>query len=293
MQKFFAEGAKTISPWSIPRIMASSPASICARQFGFGGPNLTINTACSSSLNSIGVAVDLIQSGSYSMMIAGGTEAPIVPHLLGGFGAMGALAHNDKEETCRPFDLRRSGFVLGEGSVLIVLESLEHAQSRKAEIYGEVSGFASFCDISHPVLPDMSGGEAARTMRTALVKADISPTDVGYIHAHGTGTKAGDFMETCGIKLVFGENAGEVPISSSKGAVGHLLGGSGAIGTALTLLALKQRLLPPTANLEQLDPECDLDYIYGQPRQVGVEWALVNSFGFGGNNACLVLKRYS
>ncbi|MDR3561287.1 MAG: beta-ketoacyl-[acyl-carrier-protein] synthase family protein [Negativicutes bacterium] len=293
MRKFFADGEKAVNPWSIPRIMGNSPASVSARQFGLGGPNLTINTACSSSLNAIGLAVDLIRSGSFPTMVAGGTEAPIVPHLVAGFGALGALAkEGGPDAVCRPFDARRQGFVLGEGSVLLVLESLEHAVNRGAAIYGEIAGFASFCDISHPVLPDMTGVEAARTMRSALARAGITPADVDYIHAHGTGTKAGDIMETRGIKLAFGEDAAKIPVSSSKGAVGHLLGGAGATGTVLALLALKNQLLPPTVNLEQPDPECDLDYIPGQPRVAKAEWALANSFGFGGNNSCLVLKRY-
>lgn len=228
-------------------------------------------------------------------MIAGGTEAPIVPHLVGGFGALGALAKeggDGSDATCRPFDVRRNGFVLGEGSVLLVLESLEHALSRNATIYGEIAGFASFCDVSHPVLPDMSGQEAARTMRHALTKAGISPAEVGYIHAHGTGTKAGDIMESRGIKLTFDAHAEKIPISSSKGAVGHSLGSAGATGAVMSLLALKQQILPPTVNLEEPDPECGLDYIFGKPREAKVEWALANSFGFGGNNACLILKKY-
>jgi len=296
MRKFFDEGEKTISPWSIPRIMANSAASVCARQFGLGGPNLTINTACSSSLNAIGLGYDMIRSGAFPAMIAGGTDAAIVPHLVGGFGALGALAKEGDDgspATCRPFDVRRKGFVLGEGSVLLVLESLEHALKRNANIYGEIAGFATSCDISHPVLPDMSGQEATRVMKLALDKADISPAEVDYIHAHGTGTKAGDVMETRGIKLTFAEEAYKIPISSSKGAVGHMLGAAGAVGTVMSLLALRHQTLPPTVNLEQSDPECDLDYIAGKPREVKLEWALANSFGFGGNNACLVLKKYS
>jgi len=295
MQRFLSEGEKKIKPWSIPRIMANSPAALCARQFGFGGPNLTISTACSSSTNAIGLSYGMIRSGEFSTMIAGGTEAPIVPHLVGGFGALGALAKEGDDgsaATCRPFDVRRKGFVLGEGSVLLILESLEHALSRNATIYGEIAGFASFCDVSHPVLPDMSGQEAARTMRHALTKAGISSAEVGYIHAHGTGTKAGDVMESRGIKLTFAADAEKIPISSSKGAVGHLLGSSGAAGTVMSLLALKQQILPPTVNLEEPDPECDLDFIPGKPREAKVEWALANSFGFGGNNACLVLRKY-
>jgi 3-oxoacyl-[acyl-carrier-protein] synthase II len=176
--------------------------------------------------------------------------------------------------------------------VLLVLESLEHALNRCANIYGEIAGFATFCDISHPVLPDMSGRESARTMQSALDSANISPADVGYIHAHGTGTKAGDVMETRGIKLAFAEKAYNIPISSSKGAVGHLLGGAGAVGTVMSLLSLKQQTLPPTVNLEQSDPECDLDYISLKLRTAKIAWAITNSFGFGGNNACLVMRRY-
>ena len=293
---FFARGEKGTSPWSIPRIMAGSPAATCARFFGIGGPNITVNTACSSSLNALGLAFQMIKAGECPMIIAGGTEAPIVPHLLAGFGALGALAKESRDglvTTCRPFDENRLGFVLGEGCVLLILESLEHALDRGARIYGEIMSYASFCDISHPVLPDMSGQEAARTMKSALDKAAISPEMVGYIHAHGTGTKAGDIMETRGIKLAFSESAAKVPISSCKGAFGHLLGGAGAAGVALSVLALKEQTLPPTANLQRPDWECDLDYIRDTPRRAKVSWVLVNAFGFGGNNACMVLGNYA
>jgi 3-oxoacyl-[acyl-carrier-protein] synthase II len=297
LHKFFERGQKATSPWSIPRIMSSSSASVCARLFALGGPNITINTACSSSINAIGQAFEMVQSGKFPVIVSGGTEAPIVPHLVAGFGAMGALAAKSREQgndaTCRPFDKRRTGFVLGEGCALVVLESLEHALNRGANIYGEIVSYASFCDISHPVLPDMSGQAAARTMKSALDKAEISPEMLGYIHAHGTGTIANDVMETRGIKLVFEEAAYKIPISSSKGAIGHLLGGAGAIGVVMTVLALNHQILPPTVNLEQQDCECDLDYIQGSPRNSKVEWAMTNAFGFGGNNACLVLRRYA
>lgn len=295
LQKFFDRGQKATSPWSIPRIMSSSAASVCARLFGLGGPNITVNTACSSSINAIGLAYEMIRSGSLPMMVSGGTEAPIVPHLIAGFGAMGALAskrEDGNDVNCRPFDKKRTGFVLGEGCALLVLESLEHALNRGANIYGEIVSYASFCDISHPVLPDMTGQEAARTMKAALDKVGISPKMVGYIHAHGTGTVANDIMETRGIKLVFEGDAYKVPISSSKGAVGHLLGGAGAVGAAMTVLALHHQMLPPTVNLEEPDCECDLDYIQGTPKNAATEWAITNAFGFGGNNACLVLKNY-
>jgi len=295
MHKFFDRGQKATSPWSIPRIMSSSPASVCAQLFGLGGPNITINTACSSSINAIGLAYEMVQSGKFPMIVCGGTEAPIVPHLIAGFGAMGALAPKNDDEngvTCRPFDKKRTGFVLGEGCALLILESLEHALNRGANIYGEVVGYASFCDISHPVLPDMTGQEAARTMKYALDNAGIAPERIGYIHAHGTGTVANDVMETRGIKLAFEEAAYKIPISSSKGAVGHLLGGSGAIGVVMTALTLNYQTLPPSVNLEQPDCECDLDYIQEKPRNRKVEWAITNAFGFGGNNACLVLKNY-
>lgn len=294
MNAFLLKGEKVIHPMAIPHIMASDPAATCARLYGLEGPNITISTACSSGLNAIGMAWQMVRSGVCQVMIAGGSEAPVVPHLVAAFGSLGVLAGPvDGEILCMPFDKRRSGFVLGEGSGLLVIESMQHAVIRGAEIYAEISGFVTTCDVTHPVIPDSTGKSAARTIKCALEEANISMDQVDYIHAHGTGTVANDISEAKAIGLAFENFAAKPFISSSKGSIGHLLGAAGSIATIVTSITIKKGIIPPTANLEELDPECDLNFIRGGYAKSRVNCALVNSFGFGGNNACLVLKGIS
>ncbi len=290
IKAFLEKGEKNIHPLAIPLTMNNNPSAVCAQLFNISGMNLTISTACSSGLNAIGMAYNMIRSGKYPVVITGGCDAPIVPHLVAAFGSLGALAKEiEGNISCYPFDKRRNGFVLGEGSVLMVLESLQSAINRGATIYSEVLGFASTCDVSHLVIPDSSGKEAARVMTEALIDSMVSHEKIEYIHAHGTGTQINDVVETRAIKKVFGNRAKQILINSSKGAVGHMLGGAGALGAAVASLVIKTGMIPPTANLRVFDDECDLDYVPFESRMKKVEYAMVNSIGLGGNNSCLIL----
>ncbi len=288
------KGPGRISPFFIPMLISNMAAGHISLEFGLQGSSLSVATACASATNAIGEAMRLIEHGYADVVLCGGTEAPIVPLAFAGFCAMKAMS-TEKEnprEACRPFDARRSGFVMGEGAGILVLESLEHAQKRQARIYAELSGYGSTCDAYHITSPAPGGVGAIQSMQTALAGAKMRPEEVDYINAHGTGTNANDSAETAAIKALFGEAAQKVAISSTKSMTGHLLGAAGAIEAIACALTIKHSMIPPTINYGEPDPECDLDYVPNEARQKEVQVALSNTFGFGGHNATIVLKRY-
>ena len=254
---------------------------------------MLVVSACASSAHGIGEAAEIIKRGDAIAMIAGGTEATITPLPLGAFCQIKAVSerNDEPEKACRPFDLGRDGFVMGEGAVMLVLEDYDHARKRGARILGEIVGYGASADMYHYVAPHPEGAGAARAMKKALQRAGLKPEQVGYINAHGTSTKVGDIAETKAIKEVFGDHARKLAISSTKSVHAHLLGGAGAIEAAATILAIGRGMLPPTINLDNQDPECDLDYVPNKARKADVEYALSNSFGFGGHNATLVIRR--
>ncbi|HLY36688.1 MAG TPA: beta-ketoacyl-ACP synthase II [Candidatus Binatia bacterium] len=287
------ETLRRISPFFILRIIPNMAPGHIALRFGARGPNYTTSSACASGAHAIGEAFLLIRDGRQDMMIAGGSEAPICMLGVGGFSSMRALSTGFNDEPARasrPFDARRDGFVMGEGAGMLVLEELEHARARGATIYAELAGYGATCDAYHMTQPAPEGAGAADCMARALADADIAPVDVGYINAHGTGTPFNDAAETLAVKRVFGEHATKLGISSTKSMTGHLLGAAGAIEAAYTALAVARGILPPTINLDEADPECDLDYVAHAARPAEVEAALSNSFGFGGTNAVLVFR---
>lgn len=288
------KGPGRISPFFIPMLISNMAAGHISLEFGLQGSSLSVATACASATNAIGEAMRLIEHGYADVVLCGGTEAPIVPLAFAGFCAMKAMS-TEKEnprEACRPFDARRSGFVMGEGAGILVLESLEHAQKRQARIYAELSGYGSTCDAYHITSPAPGGAGAIQSMQAALTGAKMRPEEVDYINAHGTGTNANDSAETAAIKALFGEAAQSVAISSTKSMTGHLLGAAGAIEAIACALTIKNSMIPPTINYGEPDPECDLDYIPNAARPKEVQVALSNTFGFGGHNATIVLKRY-
>jgi 3-oxoacyl-[acyl-carrier-protein] synthase II len=267
-----------------------------ALRFGARGPNYATTSACASGAHAIGESLVLIRDGRQDIMLAGGAEAPVCLLAVGGFSAMRALAtefNDEPQRASRPFDARRDGFVIAEGAAVLVLEALDHARARGARIYAELTGYGANCDAYHMTQPAPEGVGAAECMTLALEDGGIAPADVGYINAHGTGTQFNDVAETQAVKRVFGEHARRLAISSTKSMTGHSLGASGTIEAAYTVLALARGVLPPTINLEEADPECDLDYVREGARSVQVETALSNSFGFGGTNVTLGFRRYS
>jgi 3-oxoacyl-[acyl-carrier-protein] synthase II len=288
-------GPERVNPFSIPAIIPNMGAAWVSMELGTRGPLSAQCTACAASNMAIGEALDAIRLGRADAMLAGGTEAGITPVGIGGFAAMRALSrrNSDPERASRPFDAERDGFVMGEAGAIVVLEELEHAQERGAKIYAELAGYGVSSDAQHITEPDPTGRHPARAMRMAMEDAGISPDDIDYINAHGTSTPLGDASETRVIKIALGEEkAYKTPISSTKGATGHCLGGSGAIEAIISTLAVQRDVVPPTINYEVPDPECDLDYIPNESRETPVEVALSNNFGFGGHNACLVIKKY-
>jgi 3-oxoacyl-[acyl-carrier-protein] synthase II len=263
-----------------------------AISYGLKGPNFAVTSACATGANAIGEATAVIQRGAADVMLAGGVEASIVPLALAGFTVMQAVStrNDEPERACRPFDAIRDGFVMGEGGGLVVLESEDHARARDARVYAEVLGYGATADAYHITAPDETGDGAARAMQLALDSAGLSPQQIGYLNAHGTSTVLNDKGETAAIKKVFGDHAYRLPISSTKSMTGHLLGAAGAVEAIFSVLSLTNSVLPPTINYEHPDPECDLDYIPNEARHVTVKVAMSNSFGFGGHNACLVLR---
>ena len=288
------KGPDRVSPFFIPMMIVNMASGMVSMRFGAKGPNSAVVTACATGNHAIGDAFRLIQRGDADVMIAGGAEAIIVPLTIAGFCSMKAMStrNEEPEKASRPFDAARDGFVCGEGGGILVLESLEHARGRDARIYGEVVGYGMTGDAHHLTAPDPEGDGAARAMAAALADARLSPSDIGYINAHGTSTPYNDKFETIAIKRVFGEHAGRLAVSSTKSMTGHLLGAAGGIEAIATVLALHHGLLPPTINYETPDPDCDLDYIPNQARKQDVETALSNAFGFGGTNATLAFRKY-
>jgi 3-oxoacyl-[acyl-carrier-protein] synthase II len=287
-------GPRRISPFFIPSAIINLAAGQVSIRFGAKGPNSATCTACSASAHAIGDAFEIVRRGDADAMIAGGSEAAITPMGVGGFGAMRALSTRNDEpwRACRPFDKDRDGFIIGEGSGVIIIEELEAARRRGAGIYAEIVGYGMSGDAYHVTAPSEDGGGAMRAMEAALTHAGIQPGAVGYINAHGTSTPHNDRLETLAIKRLFGDHAYKLAISSSKSMTGHLLGAAGGLEAGITALAVRRQTIPPTINLDQPDPECDLDYVPWTARPARVEYALSNSFGFGGTNAALLFKRY-
>lgn len=289
-------GPQRVSPFLIPMMLPDSAAGTVAIELGVRGSNLAVVTACATGTNALGEAAAMIRRGEVDAVLAGGAEAAIVPISMAGLAVMNAMsARNDEpERASRPFDRDRDGFIIGEGSAILVLESLEHATARGATILAEVTGYGSTNDAYHITHPAENGEGAVRCMRAALKDGGLSETDIQYINAHGTSTPLNDKSETRAIKTVFGEQAYDVSVSSTKSMTGHLLGASGALEAIFCVLALADRILPPTINYETPDPECDLDYIPNVARPVGhLEHVMSNSFGFGGHNATVILSRYA
>ncbi|MFP4200387.1 MAG: beta-ketoacyl-ACP synthase II [Clostridia bacterium] len=287
------KGPSRVSPFCIPMMISNMAAGHVGMQIGARGPNLTVTTACAASAHAIGEAFRYVQRGDADVMITGGTEAGVLPLCVAGFGAMKALStQNEQPETAsRPFDRDRDGFVIGEGAAILVLETLDNARARGATILGEILGYGMSSDAHHITAPAPDGSGGARSMETALADAGLNAADVHYINAHGTGTPVGDVAEARAIHAVFGDAAKDVAVSATKSSTGHLLGAAGALESAVCLLGMRDGALPPTLNLDNPDPECDLNHIVGSPRQMQADVALTNSFGFGGQNATLIWGR--
>ena len=287
-------GPRKISPFFIPAAIVNLAAGFVSIRWGAKGPNSATCTACSSSTHAVGDSFKLIQRCAADVMICGGAEAAITPMGVGGFAAMRALSTRNHEPTkaSRPFDRDRDGFVVGEGSGILILEELGLALKRGARILAEVVGYGMSGDAFHITAPAEDADGAVRVMQSTLADSSVSPEQVQYINAHGTSTPYNDKLETLAIKKVFGEHASKLAISSTKSMTGHLLGGAGGLEAGITVLALRDQVMPPTINLENPDPDCDLDYVPNQSREAEVEYALSNSFGFGGTNAALLFKRY-
>jgi len=293
--KLINGGPNKISPFFIPSAIVNLASGHISIRYGARGPNSATATACSASAHAIGDSFKIIERGAAEMMICGGTEATVTPMGIGGFAAMKALStrNDDPARASRPWDASRDGFVVGEGSGIVILESLDHAQKRNAPIFAEIVGYGMSGDAFHITQPEENGDGAYRVMKAAIKDAKLTPDDIGYVNAHGTSTPIGDVIETRALKRVFGERAKKVPVSSTKSMTGHLLGGAGGLEAGISVLALHDQILPPTINLEHPDPECDLDYVPNHARKASVEYALSNSFGFGGTNAALIFKRWS
>lgn len=290
---YLEKGPGRVSPFFIPMLISNMAAGLIAIQFGAKGFNECVVTACATSTNAIGDAFKVIQRGDADIMITGGAEACITPMAFSGFCSMKAMSTNeDPSSASRPFDAERNGFVMGEGAGILILEELEHAQARGANIIAEVVGYGCTNDAHHMTAPAPEGEGGARCMKMAVNDAGIRPDEIGYINAHGTSTEYNDKFETAAIKTVFGEYAKKIPISSTKSMTGHLLGAAGAVEAIISALSIKDGYLPATINYKTPDPECDLDYIPNTGRKADINYALSNSLGFGGHNATIVLKKY-
>lgn len=287
-------GPERVSPFLVPMMISDSAPGMLAIRFGVRGPNMAIATACASGNNAIGEATEMIRRGAADAMIAGGSEAALVSVAMAGMNVMTALStrNEDPLTASRPFDKERDGFLMGEGAGILILEALESAQARGATILAELSGYGATDDAHHISAPAENGAGAAMSMKIALDDAKLTINDIEYINAHGTSTPLNDKSETAAIKTVFGEQAYQIPISSTKSMTGHLLGASGAVEAVFSVLAICEGMLPPTINYQTPDPECDLDYIPNQARQVSPRHVMSNSFGFGGHNATIVISRY-
>lgn len=287
-------GPDRVSPFLIPMMISDSAAGMLAIRLGARGPNMAIATACASGNNAIGDAVETIRRGSADVMIAGGSEASLVPLAMAGMNVMGALStrNDDPQAASRPFDKDRDGFLMGEGAGILILEALDYAQARGANILCELNGYGTTDDAHHISAPAENGAGAAMSMKLALESANLNIGDIGYINAHGTSTPLNDKSETAAIKTVFGEQAYNIPVSSTKSMTGHLLGASGAVEAVFSIMAIRDEILPPTINYQTPDPECDLDYVPNEPRKVSPRHVMSNSFGFGGHNATLIFTRF-
>ncbi|MFQ5529558.1 MAG: beta-ketoacyl-ACP synthase II [Gemmatimonadota bacterium] len=292
--KLLTQGPQRVSPFFIPMFIADMAAGMISMRYGSRGPNYATVSACASSAHAVGLALRSIRNGEADVMIAGGTEATVTPLCMAGFASMKALSRrNDSPETAsRPFDATRDGFVVGEGAGMLVLESAEHAIARGAPIFGELAGFGQSADAYHMTAPVPGGGGAQIAMRDALEDADVEPTQVDYVNAHGTSTPANDATETAALKAVFGPGAYDLVVSSTKSMIGHTLGAAGAIEAAVCLLACARGRIPPTINHQTPDPECDLHYTPNEAINRPVDVALSNSFGFGGHNVAIVTRRW-
>lgn len=287
-------GPDRVSPFLVPMMISDSAPGMLAIRVGARGPNMAIATACASGNNAIGEALEIIRRGSADVMIAGASEAALVPVAMAGMNVMTALStrNEDPQAASRPFDKDRDGFLMGEGAGILILESLEHAQARGAAILAEITGYGTTDDAHHISAPAENGAGAAMSMKLALQDAGLTVNDIGYINAHGTSTPLNDKSETAAIKTVFGEHAYQIPVSSTKSMTGHLLGASGALEAVACIMALRNGILPPTINYQTPDPECDLDYVPNKARKASPKHVMSNSFGFGGHNATLVFTRF-
>jgi len=294
-QVLLEHGPRRISPFFIPATIVNLASGHVSIRSGAKGPNSATATACTTSAHCIGDSFRIIQRGDADAMICGGTEGAVTPMSIGGFAAMRALStrNDEPERASRPWDRDRDGFVVGEGAGILILEELEFARRRGARILAEIVGYGMSADAYHLTAPSPNGEGAFRVMRNAMRDAAITPDKIGYINAHGTSTDAGDKAETAAIKRAFGDHAYKVAVSSTKSMTGHLLGGSGGIEAGISVMALRDQVAPPTINYETPDPECDLDYVPNHARPMKIDYALSNSFGFGGTNGCLIFKRYS
>jgi 3-oxoacyl-[acyl-carrier-protein] synthase II len=294
-QNLLNGGPRKISPFYIPATIVNLAAGHVSIRFNAKGPNEAACTACTSSTHSVGDAHKIIARGDADVMIAGGTEAAITPMSVGGFAAMRALSTRNDEpgKASRPWDSGRDGFVIGEGAGILILEELEFARKRGAKILAEIAGYGMSGDAHHITQPAENGDGAFRVMTNTLKDANVAPDKVDYINAHGTSTPLGDEIETTAIKRAFGDHAYKLAVSSTKSMTGHLLGGAGGLEAGITVMALRDQILPPTINLENPDPKCDLDYVPNQARKADVEYAMSNSFGFGGTNGALLFRRWS
>src|SRR5215469_16216531 len=291
--RLIEKGPDKVSAFTIPKLMVNAASGHVSIQYGLRGPSAAVATACASAANAIGDAFKAIQYDDADIMVTGGTEAALTPMGLSGFANMRALSerNDDPQHASRPFDKGRDGFVLSEGAGLLVVEELEHAKARGARIYAELLGYGASADGSHITQPDEHGTGAAKAMSRALADGQVNADEIGYINAHGTSTPLGDQAETAAVKSVFGPRARDVSISSTKSQLGHLLGASGGVELVLTVLALRDSLVPPTINYDEPDPACDLDYTPNRPRERRLQAAMSNSFGFGGHNASLIVGR--
>lgn len=289
-----SRGPRRVSPFLIPMMLPDTPAAQVAIEYGLRGPNMAVITACATGTNAIGEAFEMVVRGAADAMLAGGSEAGILPIAIAGFNVMGALStrNDDPARACRPFDANRDGFVIGEGAVVLVVESLEHARARGATIHAEIVGYGTSVDANHMAAPLETGDGARLAMQNALDRAELASEAVNYLNAHGTSTRLNDVAETRAVKTVLGERAYDVAVSSTKSMTGHLLGGAGALEALICVKVLEDGIIPPTINYETPDPDCDLDYVPNEARQANVQVAMSNSFGFGGHNACVIVRRY-
>jgi len=291
---FNESGYRRVSPFMVPMMMPNAASGTIAIRYGLRGPNLMVGSACATGTHAIGESAEIIRRGDAQVMICGGSESVLAPLTIAAFANMGALStrNDEPERACRPFEAGRDGFVMGEGAGVMVLESLELAERRGARIYAELAGFGATSDAYHITAPEESGAGAASAMAMALESAGLKPQDVDYINAHGTGTELNDRIETLAIRRTFGNHADDLTVSSSKSMMGHLMGAAGAVEAIACVKSLETGWIHPTINYEQPDPECDLDYVPNKARQTDPRVALSNSFGFGGHNGCLAIKRW-